>query len=57
MGHDGGAVLAAELGYTPFYLHDNTGLSIADAKLCRLAQPVNFLRNLPDTSPCGRRLL
>lgn len=57
MGHDGGAVLAAELGYTPVYLHDNTGLSIADAKLCRLTQPVNFLRGLPDTSRWCQRLL
>jgi pimeloyl-ACP methyl ester carboxylesterase len=29
-GHDHGAMLAEALGYTPLYLHYNTGLSIAD---------------------------
>ena len=29
-GHDHGAMLADTLGYTPLYLHYNTGLSIAD---------------------------
>jgi pimeloyl-ACP methyl ester carboxylesterase len=41
-GHDHGAMLAESLGYTPLYLHYNTGLSIADngRRFARLLEAV-----------------
>jgi pimeloyl-ACP methyl ester carboxylesterase len=41
-GHDHGAMLAEALGYTPLYLHYNTGLSIADNGL-RFAERLEAL--------------